>query len=109
MKLNGKLRLFDHSKPGRKRMYLTHEAKGHQIPVALGNTGNGGIQFHRGDQLLPTGLEVPLGANLTGVRATGDGAVVLQLTERVELRHGPLGGLGGPHGQQKFTHGGGGQ
>ena len=31
-------------------------------------------------------MEVPLDANWTGVGATGDGVVVLQLTERVELR-----------------------
>ena len=45
-----------------------------------------GIPFYRGYQLLPTGLEVPLGANWTGVGATGDSAVVLQLAEGVELR-----------------------
>ena len=59
--------------------------------------GNGVIQLHRGDQLLPAGLESPLGTNLTGVGATRDGAVILQLTERAELREGPPRGLGGPH------------
>ena len=38
MNVNGKERLIDRTKPGRERMYLTHEAKGHEIPVALGNT-----------------------------------------------------------------------
>ena len=37
MNVNGKLRLIDRTKPGRERMYVTHEAKGHEIPVALGN------------------------------------------------------------------------
>ena len=35
---NGKERLIDPTKPGRDRMYLTHEAKGHEIPMALDNT-----------------------------------------------------------------------
>ena len=39
-------------------------------------------------------LEVLLNANWTGVGATGDGAVILQLTERVELREGPNEDLG---------------
>ena len=40
------------------------------------------------------GLEVPVGANWTGVGATRDGAVVLQLTERVEsVLHEDLGHL----------------
>ena len=34
----GKLRLMDRTKPGRERMYVPHEAKGHEIPVSLGNT-----------------------------------------------------------------------
>ena len=38
MNVNGKERLIDLIKPGREKMYLTHEAKGHEIPVALGNT-----------------------------------------------------------------------
>ena len=38
MNVNGKERLIAYTKPGRERMYLTHEAKGHEIPVALGNT-----------------------------------------------------------------------
>ena len=38
MKVNGKERLIDRTKPGWERMYLTNEAKGHEIPVALGNT-----------------------------------------------------------------------
>ena len=38
MNVNGKVRLIDRTKPGRERMYLTHEAKGYEIPVALGNT-----------------------------------------------------------------------
>ena len=38
MNVNGKVRLIDLTKPGRERMYLAHEAKGHEIPVALGNT-----------------------------------------------------------------------
>ena len=38
MNVNGKLRLIDRTKPGRERMYVTHEVKGHEIPVALGNT-----------------------------------------------------------------------
>ena len=83
MNVNGKLLLIDRTKPGPVGMYVTHEAKGNEIPVALGNTV--GIQFHGGDQLLPTGLEIPLGTNWTGVGATGDAAVVLHLTERVEL------------------------
>ena len=89
MNVNGKLQFIDRTKPGRERMYVTHEAKGHEIPVALGNTVATGIQLHWGDQLLTTGLEIPLGTNWTGIGATGDGAVILQLTERVELREGP--------------------
>ena len=38
MNVNGKVRLIDRTKPSRARMYLTHDAKGHEIPVALGNT-----------------------------------------------------------------------
>ena len=38
MNVNGKERLIDPTKPGRERMYLTHEAKGLEILVALGNT-----------------------------------------------------------------------
>ena len=38
MNVNGKERLIDRTKPGRERMCVTHEAKGHEIPVALGNT-----------------------------------------------------------------------
>ena len=38
MNVNGKVRLIDRTKPGRERMYVTHKAKGHEIPVALGNT-----------------------------------------------------------------------
>ena len=38
MNINGKVRSIDRTKPGRERMYLTHEAKGHEIPVALGTT-----------------------------------------------------------------------
>ena len=38
MNVNGKARLIDCTKPGRERMYLTHEAKGHEILVALGYT-----------------------------------------------------------------------
>ena len=34
MNVNGKLRLIDRTKPGRERMYVTHEEKGHEIPVA---------------------------------------------------------------------------
>ena len=68
-----------------------------------------GIHFHGGDELRSTGLEVPLGANWTGVGATGDVAVVLQLTERVELREDPPRGPGGHHVEHKFTHGGGGE
>ena len=33
-----KERVIDLTKPGPARMYLTHEAKAHEIPVALGNT-----------------------------------------------------------------------
>ena len=102
MDVNGKERPIDRYKPRRDRMYLTHVAKLGQ------HRGNGGIQFHGGDQLLPTGLELTLGANWTGVGATGDGAVVLDLTERVELREGPPRGLGGPQVEHKFTHGSGG-
>ena len=29
---------MDRTEPGRERMYVTQEAKGHEIPVALGNT-----------------------------------------------------------------------
>ena len=38
MNVNGKKWLIDLTKTGRERMYLTHEAKGHEIPVPLGNT-----------------------------------------------------------------------
>ena len=38
MNVNGKLRLIDGTKPGRERMYVTPQAKGIEIPVALGNT-----------------------------------------------------------------------
>ena len=38
MNVNGKVRLIDCTKPGRERMYVTQEAKGHEIPLALGNT-----------------------------------------------------------------------
>ena len=38
MNINRMERSVDLTKPGRERMYLTHEAKGHEIPVALGNT-----------------------------------------------------------------------
>ena len=34
----GKVWLIDRTNLSRERMYLTHEAKGHEIPVALGNT-----------------------------------------------------------------------
>ena len=86
MKVNGKVRLIYRTKPGQETMYLTHEAKGHEIPLALANTlAAGGFSSTGGGGHLPTGLEVPLGANWTGIGATGDGAVVLQLTELVEL------------------------
>ena len=29
---------MDRTKPGHEGMYVTHEARGHEIPVALGNT-----------------------------------------------------------------------
>ena len=38
MNVNGKSRLIDRTKPGREWMYVTHEAKDHDIPLALGNT-----------------------------------------------------------------------
>ena len=38
MNVNGKEGVIDFTKPGRERMYLTHEAKGHEIPEALSNT-----------------------------------------------------------------------
>ena len=38
MNVNGKEQLIDPTKLGRERMNLTHEAKGHEIAVALGNT-----------------------------------------------------------------------
>ena len=38
MNVNGKERLVDRTKPVRERVYLTNEAKGHEIAVALGNT-----------------------------------------------------------------------
>ena len=38
MNVNGKERAIDLTKPGRERMYLTHEAKGHEMLVALGNS-----------------------------------------------------------------------
>ena len=38
MNVNGKMRSIDRTKPGRDRIYVTHEAKGHEILVALGNT-----------------------------------------------------------------------
>ena len=53
-------------------------------------------------------VEVPLGINWTRIGGTGNGAVVLQLTERVEHREGPPRGLGGPPVEHKFTHGDGG-
>ena len=71
--------------------------------------GNGLIHFHGGEHLLPTGLEVPPRANWMGVGPPGDGAVVLQLKERVELQEGPPRVLGGPHVEHKFTHGTGGE
>ena len=46
MNVNGKLRLNDGTKHGRERMYLTHEANGHDIPMALGNTvATGGSNY----------------------------------------------------------------
>ena len=38
MNVDGKERFIDRTKPGCERMYVTHEVKGHEIPVALGNT-----------------------------------------------------------------------
>ena len=76
-------------------MYLTHEATGHEIPVALGNTmAMGSILFHRANQFFPTGFEVLLGAKRPGVGAIRDGALVLSLAERVELRESPPQRLG---------------
>ena len=46
---------------------------------------NGFIRFQEANHFLSMGLEVPLGANGPDVAATGHGAVVLQLAERVEL------------------------
>ena len=37
MIVNGMEQLIDLTKPAPERMYLTHEAKGHEIAVALGN------------------------------------------------------------------------
>ena len=41
----------------------------------------------------------------SSAQGTGS-AVVLQLAERVELGEGPPRGLGGPHVEHNFTHGG---
>ena len=38
IKVNGNERWIDRTKANRERMYLTHQAKGHEIPLALGNT-----------------------------------------------------------------------
>ena len=38
MNVYEKERLIAPTKPGREGMYLTHEANGHEISVALGNT-----------------------------------------------------------------------
>ena len=38
MNVNREERLIDPSKTGRKRMYLTNQVRGHEIPVALDNT-----------------------------------------------------------------------
>ena len=44
MNVNGKERLIDRTKRGLERIYLTYEAKGHGIPVALGNiVATGGL------------------------------------------------------------------
>ena len=48
MNVNGKVRLIDGTKPGRERMHVTHEAKGHEIPVALGNTVATGLSYCTG-------------------------------------------------------------
>ena len=48
MNVNGKERLSEATKPSRERMYLTYEAKGHEIPVALGNTVATGSSNSRG-------------------------------------------------------------
>ena len=81
MNVNGNEWFMDLSKPGWKRMYLSDEAKG------VGqHRRNGVIYLHGGDQLLPTGMEVPLGAKRRAIGATGEGAVILYLVERVELQ-----------------------
>ena len=108
-KVKGKERLIDRTKPGQDRMYLTHEAKGHGARWPWATPWQQGDPILRGDQLLPTGLEAPLGANWVGVGATGDSAVVLQPAERVELRKCPPRGLGGPQVEHKLTHGSGGK
>ena len=93
MNVNRKERLVDHTKPGRERMSLTHEAKGHEIPVALGNTVATGASDSTGATNSFQHVCITLAANWTGVGATGDGVVVLQLTERVERRDEYLGDL----------------
>ena len=40
MNVTGKERAIDLIKPSRERMYLTHQAKGHVIPVALWQQGH---------------------------------------------------------------------
>ena len=76
--VNGKERLIDPTKTGRERIYLTHEANGHEIPEALGNP-------------IPRGRRNPsiaVDGNQPGVGATVLGAVVLFFCEACRARRG---------------------
>ena len=59
MNVNGKVRLIARTKPGRERIYLTRVAKGHEIPVALGNTVATGDPIPRARPTPPNGLGSP--------------------------------------------------
>ena len=77
MKVNGQEQLIKPNKPGRETMYLTHEAKGHEIRWPWAKLWQQALLFHSGKRLLPTGLEVPLGAARAGFGTTGHAAVVM--------------------------------
>ena len=67
MNVNGDERAIDLTKPSQERMYLTHEAKGHRLGQ---QHGNGVIRIHEANQLLPTGLRVPLRTKELGMGST---------------------------------------
>ena len=68
MNVNRKLRLIDRTKPGRERMYVTHQAKGHEILVALGNTVATGLSNCTGATTPSNRLGKPARYKLDGSR-----------------------------------------